>query len=92
MIGNNTVTATSRSDTTALVGALRFNGTLREIEVYNGASWGALTTLAGRSPYPIKKEESIDSLCDRHPGLAELKKELDAAQEKFDAYLALIRE
>jgi len=27
-----------------------------------------------------------------HPGLSELKKELDEAQQRFDAYLALLRE
>lgn len=35
---------------------------------------------------------TVDQLCEQHPGLAQLKSELDAAQAKFDAYLALVKE
>ena len=55
--------------------------------VYNGAQWLSIGVSMPASPGP-----SIDDLCEMHPGLAELRAELKEAQEKFEAYLALVRE
>lgn len=40
--------------------------------------------------YAEKDED--DRLCAKHPGLAELRKELNEAQEKYDAMKALVQE
>ena len=81
-------TAINNSILTPLTGAIRLETSLNQMQVYDGSSW---VVINGQT-IPFKKQQSIESLCEKHPGLAELKKELDEAQQKFDAYLALIRE
>ena len=81
-------TAINNSISIPLTGTIRLETTLNQMQVYDGSNWIAIN---GQT-LPFKKQQSIESLCEKHPGLAELKQELDEAQQKFDAYLALIRE
>ena len=53
--------------------------------LYDGKDW--IMTFDGES-----SKQSITKLCLKHPGLLDLKTQLDQAQEKFDAYLALVKE
>lgn len=67
------------------IGSLRINNSV--IEIFDGTCWSNVKDTI----YPSKPQQSVESLCKVHPGLEELKKELDKAQEKFDVYLALVR-
>jgi hypothetical protein len=58
--------------------------------VYDGSHWVELTTTSAILNIP--KTVRVTDLCEQHPGLKELNQELDEAQEKFDAYLALVKE
>lgn len=55
-----------------------------QLYMFTGATW--LKASIGNNAL------ELDYLIKIHPGLAELKEEVDAAQEKFDAYLALVKE
>lgn len=54
--------------------------------LYDGTNWVHLL-----GDPAVKIYQSPDYLCTLHPGLAQLKQELDTAQEKFDAYLTLVK-
>lgn len=56
------------------------------LRVYDGRNWRDLQSGA------VIVEQTINDLCTKHPGLAELKRELEEAQHKFDVYLALVKE
>ena len=53
--------------------------------LYDGKDW--VMTFDSKS-----SQRSITELCIKYPGLLDLKKQLDEAQAKFDAFLALIEE
>jgi hypothetical protein len=40
----------------------------------------------------VVEKQSVENLCKIHPGLQELKNQLDEAQKKFDVYLTLVKE
>jgi len=64
------------------IGDLRFDNKANGFAIYDGTNWCNLEEI----------QESVDELCKMHPGLAELKKEVEHAQQKFDMYLLLVKE
>jgi hypothetical protein len=68
-------------------GEMYFDNATRDYQIYDGVRWHTLMSVTLNA-----KEFSVEELCDKHPGLADLKRELDEAKEKFDAYLALVKE
>jgi len=63
-----------------------FNG--RFWECFNSVSTSALVFNGSARNEAAYEEE----LCEKHPGLKELKEQLKEAQEKFAAYKALVQE
>ena len=71
----------NNSSTYPAVGATKFDVKSQRYFIFDGKVWIMM----------FDNHTSIFDLCRKHPGLKELKQELDEAQEKFDAYLALVR-
>ena len=75
-----------------VVGSMYFDCITHQQMLYTGKAWVRLTdqtsSMLGNN-YTIREEEVLIA---KHPGLAELKRELDEAKEKYDAFYALVKE
>ena len=58
--------------------------------IYDGITWVTIHPNIS-TPFEFPVGPSVEELCEKHPGLKELKDELDEAQAKFDSYLILVR-
>jgi hypothetical protein len=67
--------------TTPAIGTMWFDNWVGQFTFFTGLSWE-----------PVVEKQSVENLCKIHPGLQELKNQLDEAQKKFDVYLALVKE
>lgn len=72
--------------TTGIVGQLYRNTITNEMLIYTDAGWMPLLDKV------IDATLSEEQLCDKHPGLRQLKNELDDAKEKFESFKALLME
>ena len=66
-----------------------------KFEIYDGTQW-VLAANGGTMKSHWDEAESTmlsdSELCEKHPGLAELREELREAREKYEAYRALCQE
>lgn len=60
------------------------------VRVFDGTYWVELHSMMPAASQERKYTD--DELCKLHPGLEQLKKEVKEAQERYDAYLALVKE
>ena len=76
-----------------VVGQYYYDTNTMNMFVYDGNRWVEISSgpsdLSHWSDVHLSDE---DVLCEKHPGLAELKKELEEAKEKFEAFKALVKE
>jgi hypothetical protein len=75
-----------------VAGSMYFDVQTASHLLYTGKAWVRLadqtSSMLGNN-YAIREEEVLIA---KHPGLAELKRELDEAKEKYDAFYALVKE
>lgn len=74
------------------VGEMFYDSLAGEMKIYDGTAWVKISELARMSD-----QEKEDMLCEQHPGLKELRDLRDSLQtaeanEKFEAYKALVKE
>lgn len=79
---------TKQSSYKPSIGEMYYDTEKNATFVFTGQDWA----LFGSELEKYNTSISIEKLCELHPGLDELKKELDNAQERFDAYLILVKE
>lgn len=77
------------SPSAPVIGQVRYNVSLRTMDIFNGTAWYNIGVYA--PSVPEAKIYSEEELCAMHPGLLQLKKDLEIAQDKYNAYLALVR-
>lgn len=85
------ITVVSKPTPSPIAGEVYVDTKTGKSLVYDGRFWIEITTFASPGA-EMWNENSVEVLCEKHPGLAELKENLDEATEKFQAYLALVKE
>ena len=73
-----------------VTGQMFFDVANSQYLIYTGSNWVEITNATPILNIPGTVR--VEDLCETHPGLKELKQQRDEAQEKFDAFLALVKE
>ena len=76
----------------SVAGQMRYDTANQTLSVFDGSAWimldsNSMSAMNYRDSVTYEKE-----LCDKHPGLKELKEQLDAAKERYEMYKALVKE
>lgn len=71
-------------------GSMMYDALTHTYQVFDGSQWRQVT--AEMMPNPSYQMTEDERLCMENPGLADLKRQLDEAKEKYEAFKALVKE
>ena len=77
---------------TPTVGQIWLDTQDNEIKIFDGIGWVTIDPNSSAAMTWRDEQEYEKSLCEKHPGLKELKDQLDEAKEKYEMYKALVQE
>lgn len=77
---------------TPTVGQIWLDTQDNEVKLFNGLAWIKVDPNSAAGMLWRDEQEYEKALCEKHPGLKELKEQLDEAKEKYEMYKALVQE
>lgn len=86
MINIPVLPVSASAPTNIALGSVRHNTSTLTTEIFDGVRWVTIDGASGSYKF------TDDELCAMHPGLQELREEVKAAQEKYNAFKALCQE
>lgn len=77
-----------------IIGQVYIDPTTLQQMAWSGRSWVAIDpgTFMSQEDESAREAALEEELCNKHPGLQELKEQLEEAREKFEAFKALVKE
>ena len=85
------VSISTTAPTSPVMGSMVYDSQTHTFKVFDGTNW--LNVTAEMMPNVYYRGMTEDErLCAENPGLADLKRQLDEAKEKYEAFKALVKE